>query len=191
VHNTIENIKSVNIRSIGIRKGLLMSSSTVKAFQAFLKDSIGDEVLIINTNVGMEIYYCSDTDYSNFIKESALLYTVKHIDHTKLKFRNSDNPEDVRKNFIEAILTFAQYPQLFLAYTKKFMRLRDHNIQSKFVMPMLNGYFEDTIRLLSEKGKVPHFEKIKRAKNKSQKLDATQKIMGTLISEILSKNRRN
>ncbi|WP_159092121.1 hypothetical protein [Aquimarina sp. Aq107] len=168
-----------------------MSSLTVSTFQSFLKDSIGDEVLIINTNVGMEIYYYSVNDYGNFIKESALLYTLKHIDNTKLKFRNSVTSEEVKKNFTEAIITFAKYPQMFLAYAKKFIRLRNTNTGSEYVMPILDDFFEDAMRLLAETGKVPHYEKIQKAKNKPQELDANQKVIYDLISEILLKKHRN
>ncbi|SEL21397.1 hypothetical protein SAMN04487910_2038 [Aquimarina amphilecti] len=187
----IQHIKSVNIRSTDIKRRLLMSSLTVVTFESFLKDSIGDEVLIINTNVGMEIYYHSENDYGNFIKESTLLYTLKHIDNTKLKFRSSVNSDEVKKNFIEAIITFAKYPQMFLAYTKKFIHLRDTNTKSEYVMPILDGFFEDAMGLLAETGKVPHYEKIQKAKNKSQKLDANQKVIYDLISEILLKKHRN
>ncbi|WP_299256039.1 hypothetical protein [uncultured Aquimarina sp.] len=168
-----------------------MSSFTADTFQSFLKDSIGDEVLIINTNIGMEVYYYSTTDYSNFIKENALLYILKHIDAKKLKFRNSIDKEEVQKSFTEAIITFAQYPQLFLAYTKKFIRLRDKNAQSQYVMPILNTFFENTMKLLAETGKVPHSEKIQKAKNKSQKSDYNQSIIDDLISEILLKKHSN
>ncbi|WP_378181659.1 hypothetical protein [Aquimarina sp. SS2-1] len=168
-----------------------MSSTAAETFQSFLRDSIGDEVLIINTNIGMEIYYYSIRDYGTFIKESAVLYTFKHIDTFKLKFRNSPSKMEVHKNFTEAIITFAQYPQLFLAYAKKFLRLRDTNTRSQYVMPILNTFFEDTIKFLAETGKVPHYDKIQKAKNKSQKLDGSQKIMDDLISEILLKKHRN
>jgi len=191
INDFIEDIKSVNIRSTDIKRRLLMSSSTADTFQSFLKDSIGDEVLIINTNVGMEIYYYSSSNYSNFIKESALLYTLKHIDTTKLKFRNSLSSEEVKKNFTEAIITFAQYPQLFLAYAKKFIHLRNTNLRSKYVMPTLNDCFEGTIRLLAETGKVPHSEKINKVKNKSLKPGHNQSAIDDLISEILLKKHRN
>ncbi|MBW1294708.1 hypothetical protein [Aquimarina litoralis] len=168
-----------------------MSSSTAGAFQSFLSDSIWAEVLIINTNIGMEIYYYSENDYSNFIRESALLYTIKNIDTTKLRFKNSLSSEEVRKNFVETIITFAQYPQLFLAYAKKFIHLKSNNSHSKYIMPALNSFFEDAMAFLAETGKVPHYDKIQRAKNKSQKLDSNQKIIYDLISEILLKKHRN
>jgi len=143
----IASIKSVNIRSTDIEKRLLMSSSTVDIFQSFLRDCIGNEVLIINTNVGMEIYYYSDNYLGNFIRESAFLYTLKHIDTSKLKFRNAVGKEEVQKSFTEAIFTFAQYPQLFLAYVKKFIHLIDKNSGSRFIIPILSSFLNIGIKL--------------------------------------------
>ncbi len=186
----ITDIKSVNIRSINIKRRLLMSPTAVGTLTKYLQDHIGTEILIINTNVGMEIYYYAKNDHSHFIKETALLHTMKLVDASKLRFKNSLSSEEVRKNFTETIITFAQYPQLFLAYAKKFIHLRNNNSQSRYIMPALNSFFEDAMAFLAETGKVPHYDKIQRAKNKSQKLDGNQKIICDLISEILLKKHR-
>lgn len=187
----IKSIKSVNIRSITIKRRLLMSPTTVKTFQSFLEGTIGDEVLIISTNIGMEIYYYGSNDCGDFIKNHALLYIFKHIDTSKLKFRNSIDSEEVLKKFTDTIVTFAQYPQLFLAYAKKFIRLKENNTDSKFVIPMLNAFFEDTIKELAASGKMPHYEKIQREKMKSQKSVHHEHIIEALISEVLLKKHRN
>ncbi|MHA7055949.1 hypothetical protein ACWGOQ_0001920 [Aquimarina sp. M1] len=191
VDGTKEDIKSVNIRSTDLKRRLLMSLTNVDTFQSFLKSSIGDDVLIINTNIGMGIYYYSASNYSNFISESALGYMLQHIDAAKLKFRNSLTKFDVQKSFTEAIITFAQYPQLFLAYAKKFHHLRNRNVQSEYVMPILNTFFEDAIKVLAETGKVPHYDKIQNKTNKYQKSENNQKAIDDLISEILLKKHRN
>ena len=186
-----ENIKSVNIRSIDIKKRLLMSSPMVEVFQSFLKDNVCSEVLVINTNVGMEVYYCSENNYSGFIKESFLLYTVKNISPLKLRFRNHLNREQVHKNFQEALFTFAGYPRLFLAYAKKFIHhVKENNSNSKQVVPILNGFFEEGLRLLAEKGNVPYYDKIQNVKNKPQKLGYNE-VIKKLISEILNKKHSN
>lgn len=186
----IKDIKSVNIRSTNIKRRLLMSPTTVGTLTSYLRDSIGAEILIINTNVGMEIYYYAKNDHSHFIKETTLLHTVQPIDASKLRFKNSLSSEEVRKNFTETIITFAQYPQLFLAYAKKFIHIKNTHQNSKYIMPVLNGFFEDAMAFLAESGKVPHYDKIQKAKNKSQKLDGNQKIIYDLISEILLKKHR-
>lgn len=186
----ITDIKSVNIRSTNIKRRLLMSPTTIGTLTVYLQDRIGAEILIINTNVGMEIYYNAKNDHSNFIKESALLHVTHPIDSSKLRFKNSLSSEEVRKNFMETIITFAQYPQLFLAYAKKFIYLKNSHRRSEHIMPVLNVFFEDAIAFLAETGKVPHYDKIQKAKNKSQKLDGNQKIIDDLISEILLKKHR-
>ncbi len=185
------DIKSVTIRSLHIKRRLLMSSSTVAIFESFLKENIGDEVLVVNTNIGMEVYYYSKNDYSTFIKESVLLYTLKHIDQSKLKFRNNSCREKVYQSFCEALMTFAQYPQIFLAYTKKFIHIKKKNKSNKHLIPILNKFFEEVLNVLKETNRMPHSEKIERAKNKSQKPSLDQSLIKSLISEILLKSRYN
>ncbi len=187
----IASIKSVNIRSIDIKKRLLMSSNMVSVFESFLKETIGVEVLVVNTNIGMEVYYYSQNNYNAFIKESVLLYTIKNLDQSKLKFRNNLNREQVYQSFCEALMTFAQYPQIFLAYTKKFIHLKEKNESSQFVVPILTSFFDEVLGFLSETGKMPHFEKVKRVKNKPQKPDPNQMVIKDLISEVLLKKHYN
>jgi hypothetical protein len=168
-----------------------MSSAMVAVFESFLKESIRNEVLVINTNIGMEIYYFSNNDYSTFIRESILLYTLTQIDHKKLKFKNNQNREEVYQSFCQALITFSQYPQIFLAYAKKFIHLKEKNKSSRFVIPILNSFFEEVLNVLLKTGKIPHYEKIKKAKNKSQKSDLDKNSIENLISEILLKKHSN
>lgn len=187
----IESIKSVNIRGVGISKRLLMSSSMVAVFESFLKETIGQEVLVVNTNIGMEVYYYSKKDYSTFIKETILLYVLTQINPETLKFKNNLSKTEVYNSFCEALLTFSQYPQTFLAYTKKFIHLKQKNESSRFVIPILNGFFEEVLMVIEKTGKMPHYKKIQDAKNKSQKSDPDKIIIKNLISEILLKRHSN
>lgn len=187
----IESIKSVNIIGLGVNRRLLMSSSMVTVFESFLKENIGQEVLVVNTNIGMEVYYYSKNDYSVFIKESVLLYVLTQINREKLKFKNNLNKIEVYKSFCEALLTFSQYPQTFLAYTKKFIHLREKHESSRFVIPILNGFFEEVLMVIEKTGKMPHYKKIQHAKNKSQKSGPDKIIIKNLISEILLKRHSN
>ncbi|GAA4276896.1 hypothetical protein [Aquimarina mytili] len=190
-NSNIEGIKSVNIRSTDIKRRLLMSTSMVVVFESFLKQNIGDEVLIVNTNIGMEVYYYSKNDYSTFIKEGVLIYTIKNLDHSKLQFKYNFNREQVYQSFCQALMTFAQYPQIFLAYTKKFIHLKEKNKSSRFVIPILNDFFEEVLNFLTKTGKIPHFEKIRKARSKSQKPDFDKMVIKDLISEILLKKHYN
>ncbi|GAA3508949.1 hypothetical protein GCM10022393_21120 [Aquimarina addita] len=191
VYDDIENIKSVNVRSIEIKRRLILPASAVKKLESYLKINIDTEVLILNTNIGMEVYYASSKDYSYLIKESILLHTSKHIDVAKLRFRNHGSKALVYQSFCEAFLTFAQYPQIFLAYTKKFIHLRENHVDSQYIMPILNHFFESAMRLLASTGKVPHYEKISKTKDKSQESNNDENVIKNLISEILLKKHQN
>lgn len=160
-------------------------------FESFLKVNIAGEVLVINTNIGMEVYYYAANDYSTFIKETTLLYTINRLDNSKLLFKNNLTREQVYHSFCDALMTFAQYPQLFLAYSKKFISLKEKHASSKYVIPTLNNFFDEVLTFLSENGKVPHFEKINRARNKVQRPDPDKKVIKDLISEVLLKRHSN
>ncbi|WP_103069897.1 hypothetical protein [Aquimarina sediminis] len=187
----IESIKSVNIRSVDIERKLLMSSSMIDIFESFLKETIGKEVLIVNTNLGMEVYYYSKNDYSKFIRESILLYTLTQVDHKKLKFRYNSNRDEVYQSFCDALTTFSRYPQIFLAYAKKFIHIKEKNTSSRFLIPILNEFFEEVLKEIDKTGKIPHYDKIKKVKIKSQKLYVNNTVIRNLISEILLKKRYN
>ncbi len=163
----------------------------VSIFQSFLRESIGQEVLVVNTNIGMEVYYYSKNDYSKFIKESVLLYTLSQIDQKKLRFKNHLSKEEVYRSFCEALFTFSKYPQIFLAYSKKFIHLKRNNESSKYVIPILNSFFVEMLEVLNKTGKMPHFDKIDKAQKQNQIPDRDQKVIKDLVSEILMKKHYN
>jgi len=155
-----ELLKSVTIRFKKRQNRLLISKNSISLFETFLKESIGEEVIVINTNIGLGIYYASEKDCSNIIKQSVILYTLKRNDVNELDFLYDLNLETLKTNFSRALFTFAKYPQLFLAYVKKFAHLRSQNTQSKIVMPQLDNLYELALKELHQQGKLPFAEKI-------------------------------
>jgi hypothetical protein len=70
-------LKSVFISSKKHKLSLLISGKEVSALSDFLEITINEKVLILNTNLGIEIYYQSDIDYTNLITHSFLLIASK------------------------------------------------------------------------------------------------------------------
>lgn len=148
------------------------------------------EVLVINTNTGMEVYYYTDTNYFLVIKKAVSSYLLDHVDSSKLKFKDNDNREEVFQSFSDAFFTFAKYPQLFLAYAKKFKFIRD-NKDSPYIMPILNTFFENSIRTLAKTSTIPHYDRVRnyaQTKSKAAMDDVTIK---ALVDEVLLKIRSN
>ena len=186
-----EDIRSVNVRSTQIKKSLLMSHEMVHTFQTLLENNIGSEVLVINTNTGMEVYYYANIDYFEVIKKAVSSYLASHVDRAKLRFRNNHCKEEVHKSFCEAFFTFAKYPQLFLAYAKKFKHIRQKNKDSQYILPVLNSFFENSLRILAETGRIPHYQKIRDYKPSDTTAELDDSVIKELISEILLKMRSN
>ncbi len=185
-----KNIKSVNIRSIALKRKLLIAPHKIKVLQSYLRDKIEEEVIIVNTNLGIEIYYYSNNDYYNFIKESSLLYLDKDADISKLKYRFYDTKSDVYESFCESLNTFVKYPQIFLAYAKKFTKLNIEYQDSRYIMPVLNSFFEEILATIEKTGKIPHENKLVNRK-KSQRSILGNHIIRKLIVEILSSEHKN
>ena len=61
---------------------MLISSKEVSALSDFLEITINEKVLVLNTNLGTEIYYESDLDYTNLITHSFLLIASKQGNET-------------------------------------------------------------------------------------------------------------
>ncbi|WP_130284775.1 hypothetical protein [Aquimarina brevivitae] len=167
-----------------------MSASKADDFETFLRESIGTEVLVVNSNMGMEVYYYSFKDCSKFIKDTLLIYTINSLDSSKLRFRSNTNEDEVFKCFEEALSSFSQYPQLFLGYVKKFLYLQQKNADSIYLVPILNEYFEKVYTSLSHKNQLPHLEKIEKARSNITKAK-DKDLIQNLIAEILKKSHYN
>jgi len=186
-----DSIKSLNIRYVGLKNKQLMDASMVTVFESFLKETIGQEVLVVNTNIGIGVYYCANTNYNMFVRESILLFLISDVDTKRVRYRSNNSKEEVYQSFCEALVGFSQNPQVFLAYAKKFRKIQERNKSSAFVVPILNGFFEEVLEELVNKGTMPHYEKIKRLGYTVPSYGTNQKIIQELIAEILLKKHYN
>lgn len=180
----LQNLKSVTIKDYKFKRRLLLKPYLAKQFLSFLQEFIGNEVILINTNTGIQIFYYSKKNYSQFIKESMLLYCIKVNQNIELKFTNQNNGTEARKQFKNAVYTFSQYPQLFLAYSKKFIKLKNENTKSKIVISFLNIFFEKTLTTISKnKGVIPFQNKLNLNKIKKLNSEVNQKLLYSLFKD--------
>ncbi len=180
----LQNLKSVTIKASGFKRKLLLKPNLAKQFLLFLQGVIGNEVVLINTNIGIQVFYYSNKNYSLFIKESMLLYRMKTNQTNQLNFTNQNNGIQVRKQFKNAVYTFSQYPRLFLAYSKKFIKIKKENTKSKIVMSFLSIFFEKTLTgIIQKKGMIPFQNKLNFNIIKSLNSEITEKLLLNLFNE--------
>ena len=134
----IENslLKSVFIASKKHKLSLLISSKEVTALSDFLEITINEKVLILNTNLGIEIYYQSDIDYSNLITHSFLLIASKQ----------GNEPSEYR------IAPFRTFLELKNEMYQMLVRLNSmplaFNCYSKSIIHQLNKNYEKNNQLI-------------------------------------------
>lgn len=153
-----ELLKSVVIRFKKRRSKLLIPKDELRFVEVFLKKNISDDIVIINTNIGLGIYYAAKKDYSEIIEHCILSHSNESSE--KLIFLKDQNLEGLKVNFTKAFYTFAEYPRLFFSYVKKFIHLRKKYSESALVMPMLNRLYLNAINHLNDQGTLPFVNKI-------------------------------
>jgi len=115
----LSKLKSVGVTRVNSKRNLLLSFKSLLDFQLYLEICIKDEVFIVSTNVGMQVFYSSELDYSVLIKEQLFL-RIKDNEHMSCVFRNNTDSIAVFNSFSEVMEVFSKYPQVFLAFSKKF-----------------------------------------------------------------------
>jgi hypothetical protein len=130
-------LKSVFISSKKHKLSLLISSKEVTALSDFLEITINEKVLILNTNLGIEIYYQSDIDYTNLITHSFLLIASKQ------------GNEDAEYR----IVPFRTLPELKNGLHQMLVRLNSmplaFNCYSKSIIHQLNKNYEKNNQLIA------------------------------------------
>lgn len=109
---------------------MLISSKEVTALSDFLELTINEKVLILNTNLGIEIYYQSSIDYTNLITNSFMLIASKQAKETAgyriAPFRTF--PE-LKNGLHQMLLRLNSMPLAFGCYSKSIMHQLGKNYE--------------------------------------------------------------
>ncbi|MDP2069905.1 MAG: hypothetical protein Q8K04_13210 [Lutibacter sp.] len=123
-------LKSVFISSKNHKLSLLISSKEVSALSDFLELTINEKVLILNTNLGIEIYYQSDLDYTNLITHSFLLISSKGINNgTEYRIAAFSTFPELKNGLQQMLERLNLMPLAFGCYSKSIMHQLDKNYE--------------------------------------------------------------
>jgi len=145
-------LKSVFISSKSYKKQLLIKHDDVSNLQTFLKNTIKNEVLIINTNLGLDVYYQSSSDCSAIIKNSFLLIIAKRGGHAKEYRIFSFNSIDELRNAIKnSFIRLCTMPLIFKSYSKSmFHQLNKHFSENTTIIKELFTIWQDVLNMLCQ-----------------------------------------
>jgi hypothetical protein len=114
-------LKYLHVNEKQYKEELLISHKQVDMLKKFLTELICNEVLIINTYLGLEIYYESSNDCTNIIKEVlAVIVSEKCDANDCFQFVSFQNKNEIQRFIDHSIKQVAETP-LFLSYIKSML----------------------------------------------------------------------
>ncbi|MCH2193365.1 MAG: hypothetical protein MK119_04450 [Kordia sp.] len=129
------SLKYLHINEKHHKKQLIISHQQVIILKNFLTELVKSEVLVINTNLGLEIYYESMYDCTQIIKDTfAIVACKKCKTEDKYRFYDFQNEQEIQLFMDTAMQKLARMP-LFTSYTKS-------------MLGQLNAQFETNRRLI-------------------------------------------
>lgn len=116
------SFRAVFIYSKGCKRQLLMSWKDIETLSKFIKNTIKQEVTIINTNLGLDIYYVSPVDMKAFIcKSFLLLHAIKGHKETDFNIISLASHQEIKQYLYHAYLHWIKMPLLLKSYLKSFV----------------------------------------------------------------------
>jgi len=143
-------LKSVFISSKRYKKQLLIKHDEVSTLQTFLINAIKNEVLIINTNLGIDVYYQSSSDCSLIIKNSFLLVITKNGKRAaEYRITSFNTIQKLRSAMKNSFIRLSTMPLIFKSYSKSMMnQLNKHFKKDTKIIKTLFVVWQDVINIL-------------------------------------------
>ncbi len=187
-------MKSVFISSKKHKLSLLISSKEVSALSDFLERTINEKVLILNTNLGIEIYYQSDLDCTNLITHSFLLISSKGINETtEYRIAAFSTFPELKNGMQQMLERLNSMPLAFGCYSKSIMHQLGKNYEkNNQLIASLFTLYKQILMLqnLNEQSnfKLKQFEKTLEAFNEKSNVNT---ILKQLIANATNAMRQN
>jgi len=158
----VDELYSVRFRNSGFKRTPVLYTAAEKSFKRFLINTMGQNVFVMTTALGLDVYYKSTRNHTDFIKNNLWLF--------KDKLSQEDSELQVEELEGEAVLqylntvidTLVHHPQLFLSCCKKFLQHYKDSSTKTRMMELLYSTFESHLQKLITDGKTPHAAKIRK-----------------------------
>lgn len=133
-------LKCVFISNKCDEKKMIVTKNEVAILHSFIKDIISNEVVIINTDLGLDVYYYSQTDCKNIIENSFFLITTKNQNKgTNYRVMALNTISEISDRFLE----LSSMPMAFTCYTKNLLKqIKKDNSKNNLISNQLIHIWE-------------------------------------------------
>ncbi len=149
-------LKLVSIRSTGHKKQLLLGHLQQEAFGSFLKPLINNHLMVINTNLGLDVYYHSIIDQHKLIADTFLLFVAEnHVSDNDFHFKVINRISDLKNETRLLFLKLVEMPLFFKSYSKSLFYQMGLNYESnQHILNELFAIWQEQLVLLNEEEEV-------------------------------------
>ncbi|WP_028377376.1 hypothetical protein [Leeuwenhoekiella sp. MAR_2009_132] len=157
----LNDLHCVRFRNSGFKRTMVLSPAAEKSFNRFLIDSLGQNVFLISTALGLDIYYCSPSSKTDFIVKNLWIFQG---DTPNLNTQIVQEHHDVNviKYFYIVVDTLIKHPQLFLSTCKKFTTQYQSTLIKNRLLTLLYSAFESHLHELIAQNKLPYINKVEK-----------------------------
>ncbi|HEA30015.1 MAG TPA: hypothetical protein ENH91_08490 [Leeuwenhoekiella sp.] len=183
----IKELHSVRFRNKGYTGKKLLPADQEYAFLNFLIRSLGENVFLISTRLGLDIYYLSQHSQTSFIAKNVWLFQSEGDAEGRSFNYEERSGTAVLDFFDKAVESLSGHPQLFLSCCKRIIaRFNDLGIKTP-LNQMLYTCFDNQINRLITEDRVPFSSKIERLRNEREQPflkanDAMQRLLQAFAS---------
>lgn len=116
-------LKLVSIRSKGHKRRLLLNHQEQDAFCEILKPLVKNHLMVINTNLGLDVYYHSLLDQQELILDTFIMCVAqKDVSKNDFHFKSINTTAELKEETRSLFLRLIGMPLFFKSYSKSLFR---------------------------------------------------------------------
>lgn len=181
----LDRLYAIRFRAKGYPGRRLLDQDSEQAFLNFLIRALGDNVFLISTRLGLDIYYLGEAARSRFIIDNFWLFQNK-LQSNKHNFHIIENEgARVLQFFDNAVNSLSRHPQLFLSCCKRLISKFNESGTHTLLDQMLYTCFDKQLNRLITEDRVPFAHKVKQLREQHEnpflnKNNATKQLLKEL-----------
>lgn len=145
-------LKLVSIRSKGHKKQLLLNYQEQDSFCEVLKPLVKNHLMVINTNLGLDVYYHSLSDQQELILDTFIL-CVAQDDASKndFHFKGINSTTELKEETRSLFLRLVEMPLFFKSYSKSlFHQLGFYFESNHVILSALFSIWQEQLMVLND-----------------------------------------